>query len=54
MPSRIPSRLCRVHSSVFNHPCRACWGGLRVTGLAVVVSVVVASRSSLFLSLSFA
>lgn len=28
--------------------------GLRVTGLAVVVSVVVASRSSLFLSLSFA
>lgn len=27
MPSRNPSRLCRVHSSVINHPCHAYRGG---------------------------
>lgn len=26
MPSRIPSRPCRVHSSVINHPCRRFFG----------------------------
>lgn len=26
MPSRNPSRLCRVHSSVINHPCRRFFG----------------------------
>lgn len=51
MPSRIPSRLRRVHYSIFNHPCRA-YRGLRVTVLAVVAFVVVSS--SPFLSLSFA
>lgn len=50
MPSRIPSRpLFSFQSSM-----PRLLGGLRVTVLAVVVSVVVASRSSLFLSLSFA